>query len=121
MQPRDLTVTATAPPTYTRTFGWPTTKDANETRQNIPAGQRATFDDAVEVRHDAGTDSDRAVNGQITVEAEPRTAVSAAATAAVGEATAAGTSADGEAATHLAATAAGRGEARVAASAADRS
>lgn len=64
-QPQDLTVSKTATPSYTRTFGWTIEKKADHDQINT-AGS-ATFWWIVKVTKDAGTDSDWALAGTITV------------------------------------------------------
>lgn len=62
---QDLTVSKTATPSYTRTFGW-TIEKSSDFDQIKTAGS-ATFNYAIQVTKDAGTDSDWAVSGTITV------------------------------------------------------
>ncbi len=66
-QAQDLTVSKTATPSFTRTFTWGISKDVDATEIDIAAGGSATFNYTVDVTKDAGTDSDFAVNGTITV------------------------------------------------------
>jgi hypothetical protein len=70
---KDLQVTKTATPSFTRTYTWGISKSVDQARQNIPAGSSATFNYTVAVTHDAGTDSGWQVTGTITV-ANPNTA-----------------------------------------------
>ncbi|TME58846.1 MAG: hypothetical protein E6I58_00990 [Chloroflexi bacterium] len=63
----DLTVSKTATPSFTRTFGWGITKGVDSTKQIIALGQSASFGYTVSVTHDGGTDSGWQVNGKITV------------------------------------------------------
>ena len=53
----DLTVANTAAPSVTRTFQWGISKSVNEPSQTVAPGTTATFDYAVDVTHDGGTDS----------------------------------------------------------------
>ncbi len=62
---RDLTVSKTAAPTYTRTFDWTIEKDADV--HTIYTADSATVKWTVTVTKDAGTDSDWAISGIITV------------------------------------------------------
>jgi hypothetical protein len=63
----DLTVSKTATPSFTRTYGWGISKAADQTRAEIAAGGTALFNYTVGVTHDAGTDSGWTVAGKITV------------------------------------------------------
>jgi hypothetical protein len=62
---QDLTVSKTANPSYTRTFGWKIEKSADFDQINTSGS--ATFNYTVKVTKDAGTDSGWAVAGTITV------------------------------------------------------
>ena len=64
---KDLTVSKTATPSFTRTYTWGITKNVDQTKQTIAAGGTATFNYTVGVTHDAGTDSGWQVTGTITV------------------------------------------------------
>jgi Fe-S cluster assembly iron-binding protein IscA len=64
---KDLTVTKTATPTFTRTYHWDITKDVDKTKVTIAQGGTATFNYTVSVTHDAGVDSAWATSGTITV------------------------------------------------------
>jgi len=64
-QAQDLTVTKTATPSFTRTFGWKIEKSVDSDQINT-AGS-ATFNYTIKVTKDAGTDSGWAVAGTITV------------------------------------------------------
>ena len=63
----DLTVTKTATPSFTRTFGWDVKKSVDRTSQSIAAGGAATFAYAVDVTKGAAVDSGWAITGTITV------------------------------------------------------
>ena len=63
----DLTVTKTATPSFTRTFGWQVEKSVDKTTQQIPAGDSATFNYTVDVSKGAALDSGWALTGTITV------------------------------------------------------
>lgn len=65
--PKDLTVSKTATPSFTRTYTWDPTKDVDATYAAIADGEKATFNYTVDVTHDDGVDSDWAVSGTITV------------------------------------------------------
>ena len=62
-----LTVTKTAVPTFTRTYGWAITKTVDVATWNLFAGQSATSHYTVTVTKDNGTDSAWSVTGVITV------------------------------------------------------
>jgi hypothetical protein len=62
---KDLTVTKTATPSFTRTFGWDIEKEADA--EIIYTADTATVKWTVTVTKDTGTDSDWAVSGTITV------------------------------------------------------
>ena len=64
---KDLTVTKTAVPTFTRTFHWDIQKLVDKTHVDIASGGTATFNYTVRVTHDAGVDSAWATSGKITV------------------------------------------------------
>jgi hypothetical protein len=65
---KDLTVSKTATPSFTKTYTWGITKSvAPPTKQTIAVGGTATFNYTVEVTHDSGTDSNWMVTGKITV------------------------------------------------------
>ena len=66
-QGADLTVTKTATPAFTRTYGWTITKSASPATVKIDPWASATFNYTVAVTHDNGTDSAWAVSGTITV------------------------------------------------------
>jgi hypothetical protein len=66
-QGADLTVTKTATPSYTRTFGWSIAKSADPAQATIDPWASGTFNYTVNVTHDNGTDSAFAVSGTITV------------------------------------------------------
>jgi hypothetical protein len=61
----DLTVTKTAAPSFTRTYTWGISKSVDNTE--IHTSGAATFNYTVSVTHDAGTDSNWQVTGNITV------------------------------------------------------
>ncbi len=63
----DLTVTKTAIPSFTRTFGWEVEKSVDQTSRRIPAGDNATFNYTVDVTKGPAVDSDWAIAGAITV------------------------------------------------------
>ncbi len=65
-QAKDLTVSKTATPSFTRTFTWGITKSVDHTKLTNSSGS-ATFNYTVSVTHDSGTNSDWQVNGTITV------------------------------------------------------
>ncbi len=64
---KDLTVTKTATPTFTRTFRWTIDKSVDQTKIDIAQGGTATFNYTVAVSHDSGTDSGWATSGSIIV------------------------------------------------------
>jgi hypothetical protein len=64
--PKDLTVSKTAAPSFTRTFKWGIQKDVDNTKV-IDSSGSATFKYTVSVTHDSGTDSNWQVTGIITV------------------------------------------------------
>ena len=64
---QDLTVTKTATPSFKRTYAWTVEKLVDRTRLNIAEGGNATFNYTVEVKSDAGTDSDWKLEGVVTV------------------------------------------------------
>jgi len=66
-QGADLTVTKTATPSFTRTYGWSILKSVDKAKVTIDPGSSATFNYTVNVSHDSGTDSAFAVSGTITV------------------------------------------------------
>ncbi len=66
-QAKDLTVSKTATPSFTRTFTWGITKDVDKTEIDIANGGSATFNYKVNVTHDGGTDKGWQVTGTITV------------------------------------------------------
>jgi hypothetical protein len=61
-----LTITKTATPSFTRTFGWSITKDVDKPLVE-QIGGTATFNYTVKVTKDAGTDSAWGVNGTISI------------------------------------------------------
>src|SRR5262249_27222963 len=61
----DLTVSKTADPSFTRTFGWTIQKTVDQ--DHINTAGSATFHYTVTLTKDGGTDSDWAVSGTITV------------------------------------------------------
>ena len=63
----DLTVTKTAIPSFTRTFGWEVEKSVDQPSRRIPAGGNATFNYTVDVTKGPAVDSDWAIAGAITV------------------------------------------------------
>ncbi|MCU0504425.1 MAG: hypothetical protein MUE82_01420 [Chloroflexi bacterium] len=65
-QGADLTVTKTATPSYDRTYTWTIDKAVDKTYVEKPDGT-ATFNYTVTVGHDAGTDGNWKVAGEITV------------------------------------------------------
>lgn len=66
-QGADPTIEKTATPAYDLTYAWSIDKAADPTSQTVDAGYPATFAYAVEVSHDAGTESNWAVAGEIEV------------------------------------------------------
>jgi hypothetical protein len=52
---------------YARTIGWGITKSADPATQTVAAGDPATFAYTVTVTHDAGTDSNWQVGGEVVV------------------------------------------------------
>ena len=66
-QGADLTVTKTATPSFTRTYGWSILKSVDKTKVTIDPWTSATFNYTVNVSHDGGADSAFAVSGTITV------------------------------------------------------
>jgi hypothetical protein len=66
-QNKDLTVSKTATPSFNRAFQWSITKDVDQTKVKVAPGGTATFNYAVSVTHDSGTDSGWQVAGTITV------------------------------------------------------
>jgi len=67
-QAQDLTVSKTADASFTRTFNWTIEKSADtDTVYSAGGGESGEVNFTVEVTKDAGTDSDFAVSGTITV------------------------------------------------------
>src|SRR6266568_2820103 len=66
-QAKDLTVSKTATPSFTRTFTWGITKSVDKSEIDIVQGGSAAFNYTVSVTHDSGTDSGWQVAGTITV------------------------------------------------------
>jgi hypothetical protein len=66
-QVADPTVTKTAVPEFTRTFGWDIAKLVDQTRLEGIVGKQVTFNYTVNVTHDDGVDSGWLVSGKITV------------------------------------------------------
>jgi hypothetical protein len=64
---KDLEVSKTATPSFTRTYAWDISKDVDNTLITIASGGTATFNYKVDVTHDSGTDSDWQVSGTIKV------------------------------------------------------
>jgi hypothetical protein len=64
---RDLTVSKTATPSFTRKFTWGISKSVDKTKIDIAKGGSATFNYTVNVTHDSGKDSGWQVTGTITV------------------------------------------------------
>jgi hypothetical protein len=62
-----VVVTKTATTTYKRTYDWTIEKTANPTTLNLQTGQSADSTFTVKLTRGAGTDSDVAVSGKITV------------------------------------------------------
>ncbi len=83
---KDLTVTKTATPSFTRTYAWGITKGVDKPEIDIAQGGSATFNYNVNVTHDSGTDSAWQVSGTITV-SNPNSgeAITADVTDAVGD------------------------------------
>ena len=63
--PKDLTVSKTAKTAFTRTFGWTLAKSADQTEVKTADAAKVKY--TVSVTKDAGTDSDWALSGTITV------------------------------------------------------
>ncbi len=61
------TVTKSASPSFTKTYGWSITKDVDKTSINIAPGGDASFDYTVKVTNDGGTNSAWKVTGTIDV------------------------------------------------------
>jgi hypothetical protein len=67
-QGADLTASKDATPAFDRSFDWDITKSVDETYiELLPGAASATFNYTVSVSHDAGSDSNWTVTGQITV------------------------------------------------------
>jgi len=64
---KDLAVSKTASPSFTRTYSWGISKAVDKTELDIKPGGTATFNYTVNVTHDDGTDSSWQVTGTITV------------------------------------------------------
>lgn len=64
---KDLTVSKTANPSFTRTYSWGIKKDVDKTKINIPNGGSATFTYTVDITHNAGVDSSWVITGSITI------------------------------------------------------
>ena len=64
---KDLQVTKTATPSFTRTYKWGITKSVDQTQINIADGGSATFNYTVNVTHDSGTAGNWKVIGEIQV------------------------------------------------------
>lgn len=68
VSPQDLTVSKTAEPSYTRTYDWTIDKSADKPIvYSVGGGESEAVNYTIAVTRDAGTDSDWAVSGTITI------------------------------------------------------